>query len=194
MPHDLLVKFIESLDPEAGSLTERLALAIEKDAASLRSGASAVRRRFDEAVEFAREFQLRRGVKPVKFDRASRDAATLLFEAGAVSSVDDGIVLFHERLAQDNPSLRKLFRRADMRAGRLTVARPSPAQRAVREVLKGALVSRDAKGRMTIFSGRAKALIRKAKDADRAIQREREGKQREAARKRLIALGKRRKR
>ena len=193
MPHDLLARFFEAIDPEAGSLEKRFGEAFERDIRSLQGGIAATRRRFSDAVEFAREFQLRRGVKPVTFERASRDAGTMLFEAGAVESVDAGIVLFHEKVARDNPSLRKLFRQEDMRRGRLTVARPSPAQRAVREVLRGALVSRDDKGRIKAFPKKALAAINRAKAIDLAIQREREGKRREAARKRLIALGQRRK-
>lgn len=182
MPHSVLGQLLEALDPEAGSLQTRLGEAAIRDL-------NTVRRRFEDAVEFAKEFQLRRGVKAVKFDRAARDAGTLLFEARAVDSVDAGIVLFHERLARDNPSLLKIFRRRDMRAGRLTVARPSPAQMATREILRGALVSRDDKGRITAFKPEAKAALRKVKAKQAAIDRERVGKQRERARKALRRLG-----
>ena len=52
------------------------------------------------------------GLEPI-----SRTAGRLLLEQGAVRSVDDGIVVFHERITRDKPSLRRLFRRIDTKAG-----------------------------------------------------------------------------
>lgn len=152
----------------------------------------AITRRFFDHVQMAREFIDQVRTRSTSLDRASRIAANLLLEAGVVSDIDEGIVAFHERVSQGRPPLRRILRRLDMRAGRLTVARPTTAQRATRDVLRAGMVSRDDKGRITKFSPAGLSAINRAKAVQKAIDRERIGKMQERARKRLIALGKKR--
>jgi len=58
------------------------------------------------------------GLEPI-----STTAGKLLQERGVVGTVDQGIVLFHERMAKGRPHLGRILRLADRRAGRLPRAR-----------------------------------------------------------------------
>lgn len=98
------------------------------------------------------------GLEPI-----STSAGRLLFEQGVVGSVDDGIVLFHERITVNKPSLRTTLRKLDRRAGRLPKLKPrSPAQRAVIEAMRAGEVRRTA-GKLTGFTPKARRAIAAAK-------------------------------
>jgi len=150
----------------------------------------AIRRRFDETVQFTREFLDRVRVKPTSVERASHEAADLLVRAGVVDSLDEGIVIFHERISRGRPGLRRILRRLDMREGRLTVARPSPAQQATREVLKAAMVTRGPDGRIKSFTRKGKVAIAKATKAQGIAKLVLARRKRLRAEERLKALGK----
>ncbi len=79
-----------------------------------------------------------RGREPLK--GISRSAGELLFQAGAVSSVDEGIAVFHKEVSRDKPALRRIFNKVDRRAGRL------PPLRGQAELVSKGLVNRSKKG------------------------------------------------
>jgi len=96
-------------------------------------------------------------------DPISTDAGRLLFEAGVVASVDDGIVLFHERITRNKPSLRRVLRAVDRKAGRLKKVKRSPAQRAMDQALRAGEVTRNELGRITGLTTRGRAAVKRAK-------------------------------
>ena len=105
----------------------------------------------------------------------STDAGRLLVEVGAAGTLDDGIVLFHERVGRDKPGLRRTLARLDRRAGRLPKVKRSPAQRAHTQAVKAGLVVRDrATGRLKGLSKKGKAMVARV---NRAARLKREGKQ-----------------
>jgi len=83
-----------------------------------------------------------------RLESISRSAGVLLFQAGVVPSVDDGIVLFHERVGRDKPALRKLLRDLDVREGRIRRPKMTAGQRIVVEAVKAGAVTRDKAGRI----------------------------------------------
>lgn len=103
------------------------------------------------------------GLEPI-----SRTAGRLLVEQGVVGSVDQGIVVFHERISRDKPGLRRLFRRLDTKAGRIKKRKPlSPAQRAVHQAMRAGEVRR-VDGKITGLSPKAKTLLRQIKQKEQA--------------------------
>jgi len=94
----------------------------------------------------------------------SREAGELLFDLGVVGSVDQGIVVFHERVGRDKPALRRALARLDRRAGRLPPSKRTPAQRAYTQAIKGGLVVRDRQtGRLKGLNQRGKAALTKVR-------------------------------
>lgn len=98
-------------------------------------------------------------------DSISAQAGRLLFERGAAPSVDAGIVIFHEAITTDKPSLRKILRRADERAGRRPRRKRSAAQKLVAQSVKAGLVDRAKDGRILRLKPSARAAIKRASKA-----------------------------
>jgi len=106
----------------------------------------------------ALRFTTRRGIRgqePLK--GISKTAGELLFEAGAVNSVDEGIALFHKEVARDKPALRRIFNKVDRKAGRLP-----PLSGQAQLVAKG-LVRRTSKGPLLKLSSRDRKRIKAAR-------------------------------
>lgn len=123
---------------------------------------------FIEHVQAAREL-LRaqipqaRGVLGGKLETISNVGGRLAVESGRAATLDDGIVLFHEAITVDKPSLRKVFRRIDTKAGRRPRPRRSKGQRIVALAVQAGDVRRNKNG---TFKGLSPA-------ARRALKRER---------------------
>lgn len=99
-----------------------------------------------------------RGLEPI-----SIEAGRLLFEAGVVGTVNEGVVLFHERIGRNKPNLRRILRLQDRRAGRIGPARARTlAQKAVIQALKAGQVRRE-KGKIVGFTPMARRAIAAAK-------------------------------
>jgi len=101
-----------------------------------------------------------------RLESISQSAGVLLFEGGAVNSIDDGIVLFHERVGRDKPALRKLLRDLDVREGRIPRLKMSKRQRIVVEAVKAGAVSRAKDGRIKRLSPAVHRALRAAKKAE----------------------------
>jgi len=97
----------------------------------------------------------RRGQDPL--EGISMTAARLLLDAGAVPSIDAGIVQFHQAVGRDKPGLRKIFNKVDRRAGRL------PPLRGQAELVSKGLVRRSKKGPLQKLSRGDKRRIAKTK-------------------------------
>lgn len=97
----------------------------------------------------------------------SRQAGRLLFDQGAAPSIDAGMVMFHEAITVDKPSLRRVFRRLDERAGRRPRRKRTKAQKLVAQMVKAGQVNRAKNGAITSFTPRARAAIKKQKAEDR---------------------------
>lgn len=103
-------------------------------------------------------------VRAIQLEPISNQAGRLLFETGRAPSVDAGIVMFHEDVTRDKPSLRRILRRIDEKAGRRPRAKVSKAQRAVRDSFRAGEVVRQ-NGRVVRLTPRAQARVRKARIA-----------------------------
>jgi len=119
-----------------------------------------------------------------RLEGISFEAGRLLVETGVVETLDDGIVMFHERITRDKPGLRRILRTSDRRAGRLARVKASKAQKATRTALKAGMVVRR-KGKIVRFTPAAKRAIRKAKRADTLKQQKALAKRQRTARARL---------
>lgn len=102
----------------------------------------------------------------------SVSAGTLLRDGGVVRTVPEGIVLYHERLAERNKPLGRILRRSDRRAGNLPKRRVTPAQALVREAVRSGGVTRDEKGRITGVTPRVKRILRASKEARDRVKRQ----------------------
>jgi len=97
------------------------------------------------------------GLEPI-----SNEAGRLLFDAGLVRSVDDGIVVFHERIGRNKPALRRVLAAADRASGRLSKTSRSQPQRAYAQAVKAGLVVRDKKtGRIVRLTPAGKREVRR---------------------------------
>jgi len=104
-----------------------------------------------------------RGQEPLK--GISKTAGELLFAAGVVNSVDEGIAVFHREVGKDKPALRRIFNKVDRKAGRLP-----PLSGQAQLVSKG-LVRRSPKGPLLKLSrsdrrriGASKGISDRTKD------------------------------
>lgn len=133
------------------------------------------------AIEIARG---QAGLPAGGLDSISQGAGRLLFDAGVVGSVDEGIVLFHREITKDKPSLRKILRKTDIKAGRIRPPRRSPRQRIIADAMKAGQVRR-VNGRIVAFDPIVRRALRKAEQAEVRDKAERR-------KKRLRRLGVRR--
>lgn len=102
----------------------------------------------------------------------SRDAGQLLLEAGAVDSLDEGIVRFHQRIGIGRPSLRKLLKELDVRRGRGRFYRPrSEAQKVMDRALKAGEVRR-VKGRVKGYAPAVKKRLKEIKARTQAREKQ----------------------
>lgn len=144
-------------------------------------------RAFDELVNAASE--LFRG-QTGGLESISHQAGRLLFETGVVRSVDDGILVFHERLGRDKPSLRRVLAATDRAAGRLPKSSRTSAQKAYTEAVKAGLVVRDKKtGRIVRLNPRGKALVRAVTRAAILKRQERRNRRQKTALAKLQGIG-----
>jgi len=125
----------------------------------------------------------------LRLEGISHDAGRLLFDAGVVTSVDEGIVVFHERITRDKPSLRKLLLASDRRVGRLARVKTSRAQRAARLALKAGLVTRSKNGQIKAFSRQAKLLIKRAKRKEQIAREKKKRARQKTALAKLKGIG-----
>ena len=124
------------------------------------------------------------GLEPI-----SSTAGRLLVDQGVVRSVDDGIVVFHERISRDKPGLRRLFRRLDTAAGRLP--RPKPrtrAQRAVVAAMRAGEVQRK-NGKITGLSPKARTELARIKREDTEARNEKRKRLQSTALAKLQGIG-----
>ncbi len=84
-------------------------------------------------------------------------AARLLLDAGAVQTLDQGIVRFHQEVSRDKPGLRRIFNKVDRKARRL------PPLRGQAELVAKGFVRRSKKGPLQRLSRGDKRRIARAK-------------------------------
>lgn len=96
-----------------------------------------------------------------KLDTISNVGGQLAVDAGRAATLDDGIVLFHEEISRDKPSLRKIFRKSDRRAGRRPPDKVSRGQRIVRLAVKAGEVKRAKNGAFTGLKPAALRMLRR---------------------------------
>lgn len=92
MPHKQVAHLIRGLSPLMPEFTDLVAAGVEIAASQL-------------------------GI--VRLETLSSTAGKLLMSKGVVPSVDEGIVLFHAALGEKRPSLRRVLKQFDQRAGRV---------------------------------------------------------------------------
>jgi len=115
----------------------------------------------------------------------SMQAGRLLFERDAAPSIDAGIVIFHQAITTDKPSLRKILRRADERAGRRPRRKRSEAQRLVADAVKAGQVTRTKTGQLKSIKPSFRKKITAAKKQARKIVLEKRKKRERAVLRRL---------
>jgi len=118
----------------------------------------------------------------------STQAGRLLFEQGVVASTDDGIVLYHESISKGKPSLARLFRSLDRRAGRLPKVTQRGAQRAVTLAMRAGEVKRQ-NGKIVGFTNKAKAAINAARRAKTLREQEIRDRKQKTALAKLQGIG-----
>jgi len=105
-----------------------------------------------------------------RLEGISFTAGQLLVDAGGADDLDQGIVIFHEAISKDKPSLRKLLRQSDERAGRLKRVRSTKAQKAVRLAVKAGMVLRDKSGKLTGLTPAAQRLVNRTRSREAAAR------------------------
>lgn len=125
------------------------------------------------------------GLEPI-----STEAGRLLLDVGVVASLDDGILLFHERIGRNKPGLRSTLRKVDERAGRRKKPRRSPAQKAMDNALRAGEVKR-VKGKITGLTAKGKKAVRAAKRATVLRAQKARKKRQVTARAKLSGIGRR---
>lgn len=98
--------------------------------------------------------------KGVRLEGISSTAADLLVESGAVNTRSEGIVLFHNRISEDKPSLRKILRKSDRKSGHLANIKRTKAQKAVTTAVKAGMVTRTKDGKIKGLKPAARRKIR----------------------------------
>lgn len=121
---------------------------------------------FVTAVAAARELlraQLpqSRAILGGKLDTISRVGGQLAVDAGKAATLDDGIVLFHEEISRDKPSLRSIFRKSDRRAGRRPPEKISAPQKVARLAVKAGMVQRNKLGQILGLTPAGRRLVKR---------------------------------
>ncbi len=120
----------------------------------------------------------------------SRVAGELLFDAGVVTSVDQGILVFHERIGRDKPALRRTLARIDRRMGRLPKTKRTTGQRAYTEAIRAGLVVRDRKTKRIVrLNPQGRRAVNKAKRGAILVQQKRRRQAQKTARAKLQGIG-----
>ncbi len=120
----------------------------------------------------------------------SRQAGELLVEVGVAANVDEGIIIFHERIGRANPALRRTLARIDRRAGRLPKVKRSPAQRAMAQAVRAGLVVRNKKtGRISRLNDRGRREVSRVKRIEDKKRRDRVKRLQGTALKKLRGIG-----
>lgn len=143
------------------------------------------------AVDLLRSQTIVRKVAPLR--GLSKDAGQILLDAGAVDTLDEGILVFHEEIAKTKPSVGKLLRDSDRRTGRLARIQRSRGQRAVTEAIRAGEFKR-VNGRLSGLTPKGKRLVAEARKNGMRAELERKEKARKAASDRLKKLGAKQKR
>jgi len=109
------------------------------------------------------------GVNPGrKIETISSEGGRLAVEAGLAATLDDGIVLFHQRITEDKPGLRRLLRKFDEKNGRLTPVKSTPAQKATRLAIKAGMVRRSKTGQIMGLTPAAQRLVKRQQSRTKA--------------------------
>ncbi len=145
---------------------------------------------FATAVDSGRELlraqiPATRGALGPKLEGISTVGGRLAVESGRATTLDDGIVLFHEAITVDKPSLRRILRKVDEKAGRRKPFKVTEAQRLARLAMQAGLVVRGSDGRVKRFKPAARAKINRAKGRAASARRKATIKRQAAALKRL---------
>jgi len=109
-----------------------------------------------------------------RLEGISFEAGRLLVETGVVNDLDEGIVIFHERITRDKPGLRKVLRDSDRRAGRLKRVRRSKAQRAMALAVKSGQVKRDKNGKFKGLTPAATRQLKRIKSREASARRKKD--------------------
>lgn len=109
-----------------------------------------------------------------RLDGISFTAGQLLVDAGGAADLDEGIVIFHEAISKDKPSLRRILRRSDEKAGRIQRVKSSLAQRATRLAVKAGLVKRNKLGQIMGLRPVARREIKRIQSSESSARRKKE--------------------
>lgn len=112
------------------------------------------------------------GINPGrKIETISNEGGRLAVEAGLAATLDDGIVLFHRRITEDKPGLRRILRKFDEKNGRLRPIKVTKAQKAVRLALKAGMVRRDSQGKIRGLTPAAQRSVKRIQSRTKADTR-----------------------
>lgn len=120
-----------------------------------------------------------------KLEGISAVGGRLAVQAGLAATMDDGIVLFHEQITTDKPSLRRILRKNDERAGRRPRARRSAGQKIVALAVKGGLVKRNKNGTFKRLAPAATRLLKRERSRKAAARNKERIRKQSSAREKL---------
>lgn len=103
-----------------------------------------------------------------RLEGISFTAGQLLVDAGGAADLDEGIVIFHEAISRDKPSLRRILRKSDENAGRIKRVKSTRAQRATRLAVKAGMVKRNKAGQIMGLTPAAQRLVKRTQSRTRA--------------------------
>lgn len=106
-----------------------------------------------------------------RLEGISFTAGQLLVDAGGASDLDEGIVIFHDAISRDKPSLRKILRKSDEKAGRIERVKATKAQRATRLAVQAGMVKRNKLGQITGLTLAAQQKIKRLQSSTKAATR-----------------------
>jgi len=106
-----------------------------------------------------------------RLEGISFTAGQLLVDAGGASDLDEGIVIFHDAISRDKPSLRKILRKSDEKAGRLRRVKATKAQKATRLAVKAGMVKRNKLGQIMGLTPAAQRLVKRVQSREAAARR-----------------------
>jgi len=159
-------------DPDLGPGRKNPAQAAVEFAEAVESGRQLVgfiQREFAAAGRVLRGVGLETDIGP-----ASNRAAALAVQAGLAATLTSGIVIFHEEISQGLPSIRRLLRKIDRRAGRRVKGLRTPAQKLVALGVKAGRFKRTPSGQFIEPDAVLKGFLRRAKARAASDRRKRE--------------------